>query len=340
MICFCSQSLSSALKVVSSAPALTLDFPLPSLKLELGGLAAASILLKQSARLDAMLAAGFPTLSLPSTALIQLSATLNAVSNIKMAFGIDLFSASASSMISPLSQSINANLSQIASLGLNATAILELGALASALIKMNAMTGINLVLPGSAASLEAFISAMATASLVVTPELSNLAKICAALSLSSSLGVGLGAPLNAKLELLASLVLPKLNINLSALASVEAILSALVCIKMAFGLNPLEPKNLAALKLAIGKLDLSILAKVNLAATAQAGVALSAIVPMLNIDLSIASSLSLNLPKLALPNLSNLSLVASLALGMKNLGIPAIALSPCASTCAVASLFS
>ncbi len=300
MTCLCSQKVSALAELLVSLEPPSIDVPAPLLELS-------SML---SAQLAAQLSAGVPGLGLSAAALAQLSAVAQATASVKAGLGIDLLALDAQAQLDASVGAINANASAFLGLGaLDPAPWMSLSLLASLALSLKLGLGVDIFSAGASAALSAALSACLGA-----PPLGLFAGLQASAGLAataSAMGVldlsaGLG-DLAARLEAVAELTIPGIDVSLGLLVGPLAILSAVASIAAGMGLNALSPGfPAAALSLCAG---LSAFAELSLPAGLDASLAAAA-----QAALDAEASASLDLSALAgfqAPNLGPLTALAS-----------------------------
>jgi hypothetical protein len=327
MTCLCSAKLTALAELLASLEAPAIGIP--------GPLAELSAMM--SAALSAQMSAG-ASLGLSAAAMAQLSAMAQATACAQAGLGINLAGPNAQAELDLAITLANANAAAFAPFGaLDPAPWLSLSALAALSLKLQLGFGVGLLSAGAFAALSAALSAGASlsasflASANASASLSAMASAMGVADLSAGGGM---AELEAKLSLVASLTMPTLEISLGLLLPPLAILSAIVNLQLAFGVNALAPgfpDNLLAMTA-----DLSAFAELDLSADLAAELAASA---EASLDLSASASADASaLASLQGPDLSGLTLLASLSASC-NLGGFAIGLSsPCGAICPMTSL--
>ena len=228
----------------------------------------------------------------------------------------------------------------------------QLQAAIASLQGIQAMTGINLALPGTAfpiptanasatAAASASASANASASATATANASLTANAMMAMRLNA-VAVGLGFPLPAKIAgldaaLRLSAGLPSVNLPASLLDSLSQRLATLAATSRALGVDFTSPKagSLLASALAMAQTNLSAMVSGSAtgSASVQASTALSTAATAaasLNANAILSSAANLNLS--AVPNLQPLALALNISASLQAVtGTSMLASRPCAA---------
>ncbi len=286
-------------------------------------------------------------------------ARLEAMAAVNRSLGLGAMTPAVAARMSVLIQSSNQQIPDVLA-ALNeflapiSAALDQLHAAIASLQNIQAMTGLNMALPGVAfrlpsASLSA--SAMASARANASATAAASANASAALSANAALAMriqaaamGLGFPLPGKAMSLSAAVqlaagLPPLHLPPSMLHAIGAKISALAAAALATGVNLLTPNGPMHLNnvLAIAQANLSATISGTATATATASANASAALNVaataaakLDAKAIISAAASMNLS--ALPDLHPLSMTMSLAANLKGLtGTSMLSSSPCGS---------
>ncbi len=284
-------------------------------------------------------------------------ARLEALASVNQSLGLGTMTPSAVARMNVMISSANQQLPDVLG-ALNEflepiSAVLDkLQAAMASLQGIQALTGLNLALPGVAfrmpsamasANAMASATASATASASVSASAQATASANAMLAMRlNAVAVGLGFPLPAKVAALDAALrltagLPPLSLPASLLHSISAKLSALAATASALGVNLASPNAGMLLKSALATAQANLTATASGTATATASVQASAAAAVaakaaasLNANAILSAAANLNVS--AVPNLQPLALTLAMSANLQGLtGTPMFASSPCAS---------
>jgi len=277
MICICSQKLTALAELLAEIEVPEIEIPGPLMELS------AMLTASMSAQLGA---AGTASLGLDAAAMAEVSAAAQAMASVEAGLGIDLTAPSAQLELDATIAALNANAEAFLGLGaLDPGPWLELSSLASLAMKLKFGFGVDMFSAGASLALSAALEAALAAALSAGGSMALFASAQASTSLSamaSAMGVAnLGAAggmgeFAAKLDLLAELSIPEIEVSIGTLMPPLAILGAIANISLGLGLNPLLPgfgdalADLTADLSAFGSLELPAGLDADLSAAAEA----------------------------------------------------------------------
>lgn len=305
MSCLCLPRLQAAIGLALPIAALRVPVPpvMATLAMSVGGLPLPGASLRAALRL------GLPPLPISLALVEQISATATAASQLALGLGIDLLAQNGPSQLALSLRSLHLNLPRLLPLPLALTANLS-GAMSlslalSLIAQLRATLGVDLLAPSAALALRLALSAAPSVPLHLSARLAAYAKL--ALAAQAFGGIGRLLP---SLQLLASLQLPSIAINLWPLGVLSMLLGLRANIQALLGSGPL-----ANLQLSLTAALRPLWALPQLALSASTGAGLPAL--GVNFAANAQALLGLNLGLVAglrLPNLAPFSLMASVAL--------------------------
>lgn len=366
MSCVCLQQLKTALDALKKLPLAALASLLPS-GLPMIPSARLAFRLSASAQVAASLSGQASLLggiaanaALSSSLSLSAVAKLEALALINASLGINVLAPNAALKISLAIQSANLHLPSIMAILAELLAPLmevlaELAAMLANLGVVHSVLGLNLLLPGAAAQLSArasahlALSARLNAGLAVNAGLTaNLSAHMRLVAACKALGIGLLGPgglgnLTAALNIAARIKVPKLNLSLSQLAGLAAVLAQLAALQSTLA-NLRLPNAMQLLMAALGPFmaavnamgSVNLSAAVNASAMTSAKANLSAALAMkasASVSAAASAVAGVNLTGLRLPTIPlfpQLSLLASFSAQFP-FGVGLMSGSPCSS---------